>query len=232
MAPRSTDSERHGSAAGSGGRSRDAARSRDAILDAAERLFAERGFDGASLEEIGAAAGVSRGTPSYFFGSKDGLYRAVLERVFKAREAFLDERFERALAKLPAPPAKPDQASLRAAIEEAVDAYSAFLATRPTFVQLVQREAVDSAKRMAAVRTGAPAVHHLLGEILERVSPSTASRQDVRHLLLTFVSLLFFPHGHASTLMKSLELDPRNARFARERNRHVVELLLSAINST
>src|SRR6476646_9612071 len=62
---------------------RNAARSRAAILDAAEKLFAEKGYDATSLSEVGAAAGVSRGTPGYFFGSKQELYDAVLERCFE-----------------------------------------------------------------------------------------------------------------------------------------------------
>ena len=41
--------------------SRNGARTREAVLDAAERLFAERGFDRTSLNEVGAEAGVSRG---------------------------------------------------------------------------------------------------------------------------------------------------------------------------
>ena len=61
-------------------RTRDADRSRGAILDAAERLFAEQGFDATSLTQVGGAAGVSRGTPGYFFRSKAELYRAVLDR--------------------------------------------------------------------------------------------------------------------------------------------------------
>ena len=61
-------------------RERNAGRSREAILDAAEQLFAERGYDATSLNDVGAAAGVSRGTPGYFFGGKQPLYRAVLER--------------------------------------------------------------------------------------------------------------------------------------------------------
>ena len=65
---------------------RDATRSRRAILEAAERLFADRGFEGTSLGAIAAAAGLSRGTPSYFFGNKEELYRAVLEQLFAERE--------------------------------------------------------------------------------------------------------------------------------------------------
>ncbi|MGB6133246.1 MAG: helix-turn-helix domain-containing protein [Acidobacteriaceae bacterium] len=50
---------------------RNADRSRTAILQAAEELFAEHGPNGASLAEIGERAGVSRGLPSYFFSDKE-----------------------------------------------------------------------------------------------------------------------------------------------------------------
>lgn len=77
---------------------RNPARTREAILDAAEKLFADKGFQGASLNDVGALAGVSRGTPGYFFGAKADLYRAVLERCFdRVREAVRSGR-ARALA--------------------------------------------------------------------------------------------------------------------------------------
>jgi TetR/AcrR family transcriptional regulator len=55
---------------------RDADRSRQTILDVAEQLFAEHGFEAVTMERIGRAAGLSRGAPGYYFGSKDALYRA------------------------------------------------------------------------------------------------------------------------------------------------------------
>ena len=61
-------------------RRRDAERTREAILIAAEDHFARRGFEGTSLQQIAEAAGVARSTPAYFFGSKDALYDAVLAR--------------------------------------------------------------------------------------------------------------------------------------------------------
>jgi AcrR family transcriptional regulator len=51
---------------------------RDAILDAATRLFAERGYDRASIRTIAAAAGVDPALIRHFFGDKDTLFTAVV----------------------------------------------------------------------------------------------------------------------------------------------------------
>lgn len=53
---------------------------REAIMDAAERLFAERGIDAVSLRTINAAAGYSVAALHYHFGTRDGLIRALLAR--------------------------------------------------------------------------------------------------------------------------------------------------------
>src|SRR5215217_7316587 len=117
-------------------RTRDADRSRGAILDAAERLFAKQGFDATSLTQVGAAAGVSRGTPGYFFRSKAELYQAVLDRTFaEVREAVREGR-ARALASSQHP---------EAILAGAVSDYFDFLAARPNFVRLIEREALSGA---------------------------------------------------------------------------------------
>jgi len=50
------------------------------ILDAAEALFAERGFKGAAMRDIAEQAGVEQGLISYYFKSKEALFRQALER--------------------------------------------------------------------------------------------------------------------------------------------------------
>jgi AcrR family transcriptional regulator len=60
------------------------AQTRAALLDAAERLWAERGIRGASLDEIAARAGLTKGAVYSNFASKSDLVLALLERYTQA----------------------------------------------------------------------------------------------------------------------------------------------------
>jgi AcrR family transcriptional regulator len=57
---------------------------RERIVKAAARVFAEHGFDGAGVRAIVARAAVNQAAISYHFGSKEGLYRAVLHAALQA----------------------------------------------------------------------------------------------------------------------------------------------------
>jgi AcrR family transcriptional regulator len=56
---------------------------RERIMKAAERLFAERGYDGTSIRAIVARAHVNQAAINYHFEGKDGLYREVLRAAFR-----------------------------------------------------------------------------------------------------------------------------------------------------
>jgi AcrR family transcriptional regulator len=89
---------------------------RDRIMKAAERLFAEKGYDGTSIRAIVAKARVNQAAINYHFDGKDGLYREVLRVAFRgmtedqlahaqdvktlSREAALDEFIRRQLRPL------------------------------------------------------------------------------------------------------------------------------------
>ena len=57
---------------------------RERILKAAERLFAERGYEATSVRAIVAKARVNQAAINYHFAGKDGLYREVLRAAFRA----------------------------------------------------------------------------------------------------------------------------------------------------
>ncbi|ADB30858.1 transcriptional regulator, TetR family [Kribbella flavida DSM 17836] len=71
-----------------------AARERE-ILDAAERIFGDRGYQGTSMDEIAAEVGVSKPLIYQYYGSKDGLFLACLSRL---RAQLLDAVSEAVLA--------------------------------------------------------------------------------------------------------------------------------------
>ena len=69
----------------------EAQETRDAILDAAELVFQERGVSHTSLAEIAAAAGVTRGAVYWHFTNKADLYDAMVQRTFGVFDVKLQE---------------------------------------------------------------------------------------------------------------------------------------------
>ncbi|MCO5950517.1 MULTISPECIES: TetR/AcrR family transcriptional regulator [Mucilaginibacter] len=62
---------------------------KDHILDVAERVFSDFGFDGASTRMISGEAGVNMAMLNYYFGSKEGLFLAIFERKISSFQTLL-----------------------------------------------------------------------------------------------------------------------------------------------
>ncbi len=69
------------------GRTNDPARTMAEILQVATHEFADKGLSGARIDEIAAATRTSKRMIYYYFGSKDGLYLAVLEEAYRRMRA-------------------------------------------------------------------------------------------------------------------------------------------------
>ncbi|MFL5356413.1 TetR family transcriptional regulator [Archangium sp.] len=76
-------------------RQRDAERTRTAILDAAQTLFSTRGFTNTGVREVADQAGVNSALVGRYFGSKEGLFRATLERVIDITPILREDRRHR-----------------------------------------------------------------------------------------------------------------------------------------
>ena len=68
--------------------------SNDDILDVAAAAFAEKGFEGARVDEIACDAGVNKATLYYRIGDKDALFGAVLKRIFSAKVERLEQMLD------------------------------------------------------------------------------------------------------------------------------------------
>ncbi|MEY4500352.1 MAG: hypothetical protein RIS52_242 [Pseudomonadota bacterium] len=119
-------------------RQNDADETRNNILEVAAREFADKGLDGARIDEIAEKTASSKRMIYYYFGGKDELYRAVLERSYAGiREQEMAENFE----SLPAVEA------LRAHIEQSFD----YQASHPEFARLVMNENIHRAVHLKHV---------------------------------------------------------------------------------
>ena len=206
-------------AAPPGIRRRNPQASRRAILDAAEELFSARGYDGASLGEIGRVAGTSSALPAYFFGGKEGLYHAVLERLLVEREERLGPLAATAAGLLER------TGELRPALEVLIDGYVDFLRERPALVRLMAREALDGGRRLDPGPRHSVAIQEGLARVVLALPPRTGPPVDPAQLLITTVALCFFPIEHNDTMLAAMGLDAASEQFATARKRHVVDVL-------
>lgn len=194
-------------------------RSRAAILDAAEHLFAVQGYEATSLNQVGTAAGVSRGTPGYFFGSKSDLYQAVLDRSFaEVRDAVREGR-ARALASAQSPDT---------ILAGAVSDYFDFLAARPNFIRLIERQALNGGRLpegLSHLSAGQEALAAISAELGLDDSPSG----DAAQLLLSIIALCWFPLIHARTVAAAVGVGLEDAADLERRKRQVISLVLHGL---
>lgn len=189
---------------------RDAERTREAILVAAEDCFARLGFEGTSLQQIADAADVARSTPAYFFGSKEALYDAVLARVIARGQ----EAMARAYAKAD------DERSAEGAVESYVDAFIDLLGQDRNFLSLIQREALGNGSRVAEF-FGRP-----VDEAVAALTPA-ANRAGIspQRLVLDLLALCWYPFAHEHTLLPALGMKARDPAFLDETKEHLGELV-------
>jgi AcrR family transcriptional regulator len=123
-------------------------RSRELVLDAAERVMSEDGFEAATLARVVQEAGVPMSSVYHYYGSKDGILLAVMER-----------GAERFFADLPEPDQRLGDGAehLRAVFATAVDA----LERHPSFLRLMVVFAVQPP------RAGDGEVHAVVGRVRE-----------------------------------------------------------------
>jgi TetR/AcrR family transcriptional regulator len=116
------------------------ARTRQRILDTAERLFAEKGFNGTTLRDVAGASGLRIPSLYNHFPSKESLYEAVLEQGIAPLLEALSEY-------LAAGDQRPDRRSFTRHI-------FGLLAQRPELPRLVQHEVLDGGRHLSPILSG------------------------------------------------------------------------------
>jgi AcrR family transcriptional regulator len=178
----------------------DKERTRQAILDAAREEFAEHGLSGARVEAIAARTNTVKRMLYYYFGSKEGLYLAVLEQAYAAiREA------EQRLDLLGLQPVK----AIRRLIEFTFDYQEA----NPGFIRLVSIENIHNGAHVAQsekIRKLNNAVVETLAAILEQGQKEGVFRGDVDavdvHMLISAFCFFRVSNRHTFGLLFGRDL--------------------------
>lgn len=176
---------------------------RDAILDAAERLFAGRGFDGVSVREIAADAGLKNQASLYHhFAHKQAIYESVVRRGVASIVAIVSR--------------DTDGAAGARYLDDVFD----YLVEHPHLARLIQRAGLDDS---AFVRGAVPdLVRPLYDEGVRSLAAASGwPRDELPHLAAALYHLIFGYFADAALLRALLPDDPSGARAIGRQRRFV-----------
>ncbi|RRH91235.1 TetR/AcrR family transcriptional regulator [Variovorax beijingensis] len=202
-------------------RERDPASAKQALIAAAVAEFATKGFAGARVDEIAAAAGVNKQLVYHYFDSKQGLYLVALESVY----AEIREKEQ----KLSLGALEPMEA-----MAQLVAFSFDYLAEHPEFIALLADENrnhgahLRESERLQKMHS--PFIE-MLEATLERGVAAGVFRPDYDainlYISIAGISYFFFSNNHTLSAIFGKPLDSRGALL--KRRRHVVEFALNAL---
>jgi TetR/AcrR family transcriptional regulator len=188
------------------------------ILQAAERIFADGGLEGARTGAIAAAAGVNKALLYYYFRSKDELYRQVLE-------GYAADFNRRALKLLSS------EDSARSVLERYLNLHFDFIAAHRHHGPLFQRMLMADEKSWVrlARELGLPRMKAIL-KVIDRGKRTGELRQmDSFHIAISLVSLVTFYFSSAPVLRAVGGINPYTKANVERRREEVLKFVRNAL---
>ena len=194
---------------------RGAKETRENIIDVAMEEFSQKGLAGARIDEIAERTASSKRMIYYYFGGKDGLYRAVLERAYsRIRTQEQSSQFEDL----------PPEEALRAMVGHNFDYHF----DHPEFVRLVMNENLHYAEHIAQIESMKDrnrSVIDQLGAILERGRAAGVFRAgiDPVDLHLTISALSFYNVSNRYTVLCNFGVDFSTTAMRARRREQIIQ---------
>ena len=145
---------------------------REKLLDAAEELFCEKGYEGVSIRELTGAVGVNVASINYHFQSKENLYREVVRRRISIVAEDLIMAMKRGIG-------SGGEADLRKVISVYVTEYLKVLTMKEAgqFLNMISRDMSEGGMATDVLFNEMVApVHKILGDAIGRAKPDLSAR--------------------------------------------------------
>ena len=187
-------------------------------MQAAERIFADEGLEGARTEAIAAAAGVNKALLYYYFRSKQQLYREVLE-------GYAADFNRQALELLSA------EGSARSLLVRYINLHFDFIAAHRHHGPLFQRMLMTDKKSWMrlARELGLPRMKAMLKVIERGKRAGEFRRMDSFHIAISLVSLVAFYFSSAPVLRAVGGIDPYTKANVERRRAEVLRFVRYAL---
>lgn len=191
---------------------------RDLILDEAVACFAERGYDGTSLNDIAAGVGIRRPSLLHHFASKELLYRNVFERI-------LSDWLERVSQAVEMDGTGWDK------VELVLRAGFALFEDHPDYVRMMRREALDGGVRLGIDLASVlkPLFEAAADYLDDMMDSGKLRRHDSRHLLIMGYGAILSYFSDAPFITDLLEDDALTSERITVHREAVVAFFRSAL---
>jgi AcrR family transcriptional regulator len=203
---------------------------RDAILEAADQLFGEVGFEAASTRRIGELSGVNKALIHYHFKDKGELWSSVLARYY----ARLASALSPALTRDGRDARDAEPQPLRARMAELVGVYVDFLAQNQTFARMVQRE-VSGGRHVEHITAQMVPLFESGVALLHEAYPETrAGALSAAQLLVSFYGMAVSWVTYAPIVQGLIGEDPLSPHGLATRKAHLarmVDLVIGALEA-
>ena len=191
---------------------------REKILEAADDLFGEIGFDAATTRQIADTSGVNKALIHYHFGSKDELFQALLDQYY----AKLTGTLAGALT---------DEGSVQQRIDRVIDIYVDFLAENRNFSRMLQREA-SGGRHVDRIVTHMIPLFQVGIEVLRREYPETfADELAAAQMLVSFYGMIVSYFTYSPVLEQLLGISPLAKPSLEKRKRHLKQILTLIVDA-
>ena len=192
---------------------------REKILEAADELFGEAGFDATSTREIAEKSGVNKALIHYHFNSKEGLLETLLDRYYER----LGKRLVEALD---------ISGELRDRIQKMSEVYFDFLVRNRNFSRIVQREA-SGGQHLERIRSHMAPLFEMGTRVLKETYPATRSGPfAAEQVLVSAYGMIvsYFTYGDMlGHLLNANPMSKENLALRKAHMRRMIDSLLETV---